>query len=130
MEMWVKAPPWRQSPWGRRAAFLRRHRREFWRPLVTTPGAVGGALVSAPWLPLSRPFPSLQRERLKNIERICCLLRKVSVRRLLANAALSVTHSESLLFFEPIWPTLPPRRVGMASQKGLLVLRSWWVGTS
>nr|XP_034360775.1 protein cornichon homolog 2 isoform X2 [Arvicanthis niloticus] len=79
MEMRVKAPPWRQSPWGRRAAFLRRHRREFWRPLVTTPGAMGGALVSAPWLPLSRPFSSLQRERLKNIERICCLLRKLVV---------------------------------------------------
>ncbi|MEJ1273533.1 RAB1B member RAS oncogene family [Cricetulus griseus] len=26
-----------------------------------------------------RPFPSLQRERLKNIERICCLLRKLVV---------------------------------------------------
>lgn len=79
MEMRVKAPPWRQSPWGRRAACLRIHRREFWRPLVTTPGAVGGALVSTPWLPLSRLFPSLQRERLKNIERICCLLRKLVV---------------------------------------------------
>lgn len=124
MEMRVKAPPWRQSPWGRRAAFLRRHRREFWRPLVTTLGAVGGALVSAPWLPLSRPFPSLQRERLKNIERICCLLRKVSVRKLLASAALTLCSPQ-----RPS-SSLPPRRVGMASQIGLLVLKSWWVGTS
>lgn len=94
MEMRVKAPPWRRSPWGWRAAFLRgSHCGVLWRPLATMPGAVGGALVSAAQPPLSRPFPSLQRERLKNIERICCLLRKVSVRagvrKLLASAALN-----------------------------------------
>lgn len=40
----------------------------------------------------------LQRERLKNIERICCLLRKVSVRawgrRLLVQVGLTLRHPE------------------------------------
>lgn len=111
MEMRVKALPWRQSPWGRGCFPEReRHRRVFWRPLATTRRAVGGALVSAPRPHLSRPFPSLQRERLKNIERICSLLRKVSVRtgvrELLASAAFTlcspVRPFPSLSLFDPL----------------------------
>lgn len=48
-------------------------------------------------LPHRGLFLPLQRERLKNIERICCLLRKVSVRargrRLVALPSPSVTWS-------------------------------------
>uniref|UniRef100_A0A8C6RFN4 Cornichon family AMPA receptor auxiliary protein 2 n=1 Tax=Nannospalax galili TaxID=1026970 RepID=A0A8C6RFN4_NANGA len=67
METRVKSPPWRRSPWGRRALAPSGDRMR---------GC--GRRRAAPCLPyLVLSFP--QRERLKNIERICCLLRKLVV---------------------------------------------------